>query len=322
MNPKISIIVPVYKVEKYLNKCIESILNQTFKDFELILVDDGSPDKCGQICDEYAKKDNRVIVIHKENGGQATARNVALDIARGDYIGFVDSDDWIDCDMYELLYGLCIDNNCDISNCSSRIYFKDKTRVNGGHKLVVHNTQESMEVLLKGDLYDECLWTKLIKRTLLEDIRIPVGIAYEDTAFMYRVVDKAKRVCCIGEAKYNYIKRDDSTMDRAIKDIKIDAVLVYEEMYKFIEEKYPELCDLVILKLANSSLTVMNLIIGQENYKIYKDSYYKVSKILGIHFKRSMKLKDYPIKVKILLLLNKIHPSLYKDAIKIIYRRR
>ena len=99
MSPKISIIVPVYKVELYLEKCINSILNQTFKDFELILVDDGSPDRCGEICDEYAKKDNRIVVVHKENGGQASARNVGLDIARGDYIGFVDSDDWIERDM-------------------------------------------------------------------------------------------------------------------------------------------------------------------------------------------------------------------------------
>ena len=96
MNPKISIIVPVYKVEKYLHKCIDSILAQTFKDFELILVDDGSPDNCGKICDEYAKRDNRIVVVHKENGGQASARNRGINIARGDYIGFVDSDDWID----------------------------------------------------------------------------------------------------------------------------------------------------------------------------------------------------------------------------------
>lgn len=318
MSPKISIIVPVYNVEKYIHKCIDSILNQTFKDFELILVDDGSTDNCGQICDEYAKKDSRVIVIHKENGGQATARNIALDIAKGEYIGFVDSDDYIEFDMYEFLYNLCIDNNCDIANCSSTIYFKNKVKVNGGHDLMIHDTKSAMKVLTEGVLYDECLWTKLIKKELFNGLKIPEGIAYEDTAFTYKLIDRANKVCCKGEAKYNYIKRKDSTMDRAVKNVKIDAVLVYEEMYKFMEKRYPELCDLVILKLANNSMSVMNLIVRQDNFKKYKESYLKVAKILNNKFNKTIKLKEYPRNVKLLLIANKINPILYKQIIKLI----
>lgn len=113
-KPKISIIVPVYKAEPYLRKCIDSILNQTFKDFELILVDDGSPDRCGEICDEYALKDSRIKIIHKENSGRSSARNVGLDIAQGEYIGFVDSDDWIEPDMYEVLYSKAKIESADI----------------------------------------------------------------------------------------------------------------------------------------------------------------------------------------------------------------
>lgn len=318
MSPKISIIVPVYNVEKYIHKCIDSILNQTFKDFELILVDDGSTDNCGQICDEYAKKDSRVIVIHKENGGQATARNIALDIAKGEYIGFVDSDDYIEFDMYEFLYNLCIDNNCDIANCSSTIYFKNKVKVNGGHDLMIHDTKSAMKVLTEGVLYDECLWTKLIKKELFNGLKIPEGIAYEDTAFTYKLIDRANKVCCKGEAKYNYIKRKDSTMDRAVKNVKIDAILVYEEMYKFMEKRYPELCDLVILKLSNNSMSVMNLIVRQDNFKKYKESYLKVAKILNNKFNKTIKLKEYPRNVKLLLIANKINPILYKQIIKLI----
>lgn len=226
MNPKISIIVPVYKVEQYIHKCIDSILKQTFKDFELILVDDGSPDSCGEICDGYAIQDSRIKVIHKENGGLSSARNAGLDIARGDYIGFVDSDDWIEIDMYELLYGMCVEQDCDIAICSSEIHYNDKTVISSSHPFVIHDRYSAMKAMLEGNLYDEVVWTKLFKRQLLEGIKFPVGMSYEDTAFTYKVIHKCKKVCFIGEPKYHYIKRDNSMMDQAVKEIKIDSVLI------------------------------------------------------------------------------------------------
>ena len=318
MVPKISIIVPVYKVEPYIHKCVDSILNQTFKDFELILVDDGSPDNCGKICDEYGQKDNRVIVIHKANEGISSARNAGLDIARGEYIGFVDSDDYIEKDMYEILYNICEDNKCDIASCSSIIYFQEKTVINGGHRLIIHNKEEAMRVMLEGELYDEVVWVKLFKKSVIEDIRFPVGKIYEDTAFTYKVINNSKRVATIGEPKYNYIKHENSIMSNAIQDIKIDAVIAYKDMYKFMEKKYPGLCDLVALKLANSSMIVMNLMAKKENFRDYKDNYYKVSKILNSKFNKTIKLKEYPMNVKILLIANKISPILYKQIVKVI----
>jgi glycosyltransferase involved in cell wall biosynthesis len=315
MNPKISIIVPVYKVEPYIKKCVDSILAQTFTEFELILVDDGSPDNCGEICDEYARNDSRVKVIHKENGGQATARNAALDIAKGDYIGFVDSDDWIESDMYELLYDMCIKNDCDIANCSSIIYFKNNTIKNGKHPLTVHNRNQAMRAILEGELYDEVVWTKLIKRSLLEEIRFPVGIAYEDTAFTYHVIHKSSRVCCIGAPKYHYIKRDDSTMDRALKNIRIDGVLIYDEMYQFIDKYYPDLRNLVALKLANCAMVILNLISSNPNFSKYKKEYSLVTKILNKYFNHTIKIQEYPRSVKILLIATKIQPFFYKFLI-------
>lgn len=320
MNPKISIIVPVYKVEPYIRKCVDSILAQTLTDFELILVDDGSQDKCGEICDEYAHLDNRVIVIHKENGGQATARNAALDIAKGDYIGFVDSDDWIEPDMYELLYDMCQRNNCDIANCTSIIYFKNKTVKNGTHPLTVHNRDQAMRVMLEGKLYDEVVWTKLFKRNLLEKVRFPVGVMYEDTAFTYKVIHNSSRVCCIGAPKYHYIKRDDSTMDRAIKNLRIDGVLIYDEMYQFIEEFYPELRELVALKLANSAMVILNLISFNPNFSKYSKEYSEVANILNKYFHTTKKLQEYPWSVKVLLTATKIQPLLYKLLIN--FRRK
>ncbi|WHY85189.1 glycosyltransferase [Neobacillus novalis] len=317
MNPKISIIVPVYKVEPYIRKCVDSILAQTLTDFELILVDDGSPDNSGEICDEYASIDSRVVVIHKENGGQSTARNAALDIAKGDYIGFVDSDDWIEADMYELLYDMCIKNNCDIANCTSTIYFKNRTVKNGTHSLTLHSRKEAMRVMLEGKLYDEVVWTKLIKRSLLENIRFPVGVIYEDTAFTYKVIHNATRICCVGAPKYHYIKRDESTMDRAIKNLRIDAVLIYEEMYKFIERNYPELQTLVTLKLANSAMVILNLISFNSKFSKYKTEYLKVASILNRYFSKTIRLEEYPSSVKMLLTATKVQPLLYKLLINL-----
>ena len=118
--PELSVIVPVYKVEKYLSKCIDSILAQTFTDFELILIDDGSPDRCGEICDEYAAKDSRIIVIHQQNKGVSAARNAGLEIAKGKYIGFVDSDDWIEPEMYQILIATANETASELVICGSK----------------------------------------------------------------------------------------------------------------------------------------------------------------------------------------------------------
>ncbi|ESU32048.1 hypothetical protein G3A_13005 [Bacillus sp. 17376] len=321
MNPKISIIVPVYKVEKYLHKCIDSILAQTFTDFELILIDDGSPDNCGRICDEYARKDSRVSVIHKENGGQASARNMGIDLAKGEFIGFVDSDDWIEPDMYELLYKICTENDCDISNISSIIYFKNRIQKNGFHSLIVQSRPEAMKAMLMGELYDEVVWTKLIKRTLLEDIRFPVGIVYEDTAFTYKVIHKSKKVCSIGAPKYHYIKREESTMDRAKKNIKIDAVLIYDEMFKFMKKYYPDLTSLVSLKLANSALVIMYDISSHVEFNKYRKQFKTVTNILNSYYSSLIRLKEFPRNVKILLTVAKCHPIFYKLLINKLSRR-
>lgn len=321
MNPKISIIVPVYKVEKYLHKCIDSILAQTFTAFELILIDDGSPDNCGRICDVYAEKDPRVIVIHKDNGGLASARNAGLDIAQGDYIGFVDSDDWIESDMYELLYNLCEQNDCDISNISSIIYFKDRIQQNGSHPLIVHEKPEAMRAMLEGELYDEVVWTKLIKRSLLEDTRFPEGMIYEDTAFTYKVIHKSRRVCSIGAPKYHYIKREESIMASAKKNIRIDAVLIYDEMFRFMERYYPDLTSLVSLKLANNALVIMSDISGHDEFSKYKKYFKTVTKILNSYYSTLMRLNEFPRNVKILLTASKCHPYFYKFLINLISRR-
>lgn len=212
-SPLISVIVPVYKVETYLPRCVDSILAQTWKNLEIFLVDDGSPDGCGRICDEYAKNDPRIRVIHKENGGLSSARNAGLDVASGDYIGFVDSDDWIEPEMYAEMLAL-------MEKYDARMVCAGRYDVDGetGEKTV--GLCPAQEEQIDGEtmagrifLWDQCdsaAWDKLYRRELFEDIRYPEGKTCEDVPVTYRLALKAQRVALCSRPLYNYYHRSGS----------------------------------------------------------------------------------------------------------------
>lgn len=188
MKVIISIIVPIYNVEKYLPRCIGSILNQNFEEFELILVNDGSTDNSGKICDIYAKKDKRIKVIHKKNGGVSSARNSGIRAATGEYIGFVDPDDYIDKNMYTNLYELCEENNCDIGICKlGREIDGNLLNYNREEKILELNKIEAMKELFKGELYRFSLCNKIYKRKCFKDVIFPEGRIHEDLATTYKL---------------------------------------------------------------------------------------------------------------------------------------
>ena len=204
-NNLISIIIPVYNVEQYLNRCIDSIVNQTYKNLEIILIDDGSTDNSGKICDEYALKDKRIKVIHKENGGLSSARNMGLKMVRGEYVGFIDPDDYIEPDMYQYLYELCQRHNVLLSMCNY-------TRVRDGVEKIQHPVTK--EIILSCNealerFHTELFsWNKLFHKTLIKDISFSIGITYgEDMIFCVQTFDKARQIVYGSEAKYNYIQR-------------------------------------------------------------------------------------------------------------------
>lgn len=181
MSKKLSIIVPVYKVERYLARCIDSILNQTYKNLEIVLVDDGSPDRCGEICDEYAKEDERVKVIHKENGGVSSARNVGFENSTGDYIGYVDSDDYIDPKMYSDMIKILEENNLDIVCCEAFIVKGNRIIGNQGDGTLVKYSKEN--ILLKSLVdFQNTIWNKVYRREMFENVVFPVGRLFEDNA--------------------------------------------------------------------------------------------------------------------------------------------
>ena len=169
MEELISVVVPVYNVEKYIDKCINSIINQTYKNLEIILVDDGSPDNCGNICDEYAKKDNRIIVIHKENGGVSSARNIGIKNAKGKWITFVDSDDWIENDYVEKLSKIGIQNKAEVVLCGyNRINNNDKQPINAIGEIKKYNSFEYLIKTLNPQTGFGFCHMKLIKKEIIE----------------------------------------------------------------------------------------------------------------------------------------------------------
>lgn len=204
----ISIIVPVYKVEPYLRQCVDSILGQTYRDIEVLLIDDGSPDRCGEICDEYGAKDQRVRVFHTENRGLSAARNLGLREAKGEYIGFVDSDDWIEPDMYEVLLRRMQETGADIGVCGIGYEFTTKS-IESPCAEAVYEPNEAIYALICGDLKN-CVMNKLWIRKAALQLAFPEGHVYEDISSVYKVLIETTSVATVHQPLYRYRQRKGS----------------------------------------------------------------------------------------------------------------
>lgn len=235
----ISVIVPIYKVEKYLRHCVESIRQQTYKDLEIILVDDGSPDKCPQICDEFASIDNRIKVIHKENGGASSARNAGLDAATGDYIAFVDGDDFIREKMYEVLLNKICESDADMVICSYDKVDEDGSRVPNQSPLR-DELLESYELLQKipnaKGWYYITLWNRLHKKEIFRNLRFQEGITHEDDAIAHRIAMACRKIVTTQESYYCYRRVADSAMERKATVKRLDGVEAVYGRYRCYEE--------------------------------------------------------------------------------------
>lgn len=236
----ISIIVPVYNVEIYLEKCIESILSQTFKDFELILVDDGSNDNSAKICDEYSKKDRRIKVVHKKNGGLSSARNIGLDLAKGEYIGFVDSDDFISPNMFSELYNTIRKSNSDLAICNFLRIKGDELDFNTYKELDIIEEFEGLEIL--NQLYESrgvqfvVAWNKLYKKELFNELRYEVGKLCEDEYIIHRILYRCKKVVYSNKIMYYYTQRENSITSTISSKRIIDASEALEDRINFFKE--------------------------------------------------------------------------------------
>lgn len=250
-GPLISVIVPVYKVEPYLDKCISSTVNQTYRNLEIILVDDGSPDNCPAMCDAWAEKDSRIRVIHKTNGGLSDARNAAMAVATGELMAFVDSDDWIVPDMYEYLYQRLTEDNSDIAACGVQMVWEDKklcrmlTRAGN----CVLNQEEAMRAIIEESWLKQPVWYKLYKTALVRDILFPVEKYHEDVFWSYQAVGRAKKVSVSDHIGYYYLQRGGSIMGEGYSLKRLDAIEGKVQRCAYMQERFPALSALSIKDL-------------------------------------------------------------------------
>lgn len=263
MDDLISIIVPVYNVEKYLKRCIDSILAQTYQNIEVLLIDDGSPDDSGNICDGYTLIDSRVRVFHKENGGVSSARNLGLKEAKGDYIGFVDADDYIDSSMYEVLLNNLKNENADISVCS--YYQEDNEGVFQKHwakdEYRIINKDEQIKCLISNQYYTCSCCDRIIKKQLIKDVVFDESIKhYEDYLFLYSAIKKSAKTVFDSKSLYFYCNNLQSAARKPFDKKKMDIVYVCGDVLEDIHKTYPQLYSCAKVEYVRINLLCSSLI--------------------------------------------------------------
>ncbi len=241
--PLISVIVPVYKVENYLDRCVRSIISQHYRQLEIILVDDGSPDRCPAMCDAWAQKDSRITVIHKKNGGLSDARNAGMAAATGELMTFVDSDDYLSPDMYQVLYERMREDDSDIAACGVEMVWEDGTpsrKLTCDGKFLL-DREEAMLAIIQETYLKQPVWYKLYRTSLIRDISFPVGKYHEDVFWSYQAVANARRVSIVDTPCYFYTQRSGSIMGADYSLKRLDALEAKVLRSSFVQAYYPKI---------------------------------------------------------------------------------
>lgn len=311
---KVSVIVPVYKVENYIHRCLSSIIQQTYANLEIILVNDGSPDNCGEIIEDYAQKDSRIKVIHKENGGLSDARNEGIKAVTGVYTMFIDSDDWVAKNLIETLLSLMIKHKTDIAQSSFYYAYDDQLLLDQryfteNHQAMIYDNNQLMKALLKNEKVKNFAWAKLYKTELIKDIPFKKGILFEDVYWSYQVMSRAKSYLICDLPLYYYYQRKDSIV-ATYTSKSLDMIEGLRIRHQFINVRYPELIALSYQSILKHSLIHYDLLV--RNFKIDGRKKYR-KKIESYLLANKQKLKEAARDEKELLFqfnLFLIHPYL------------
>jgi len=311
----ISIIVPVYNVEKYLKKCVDSIVNQTYKNLEIILVDDGATDNSGKICDELVELDNRIKVYHKKNGGLSDARNYGVERATGDYIGFVDSDDYIDAEMYERLYEAIKKENVDVAECNLKIVYPEKTDLFTDQKYYqICNKQEYLEEYLKIEKIFGSACVRLTKADIARKLKFPVGKLYEDTYYAYDLIGIVDKYVIVDNPYYNYLMRENSITNAKFNPRIFDLIEIVEKFHTNVYKNYPSLKEAADCRKMYAYFSVLNSILLEEDFK--NNSFYKqIIDYFKEEYTKLLRNKYITRNRKLSILLIKFSINLYRKVL-------
>jgi glycosyltransferase involved in cell wall biosynthesis len=282
----ISIIIPVYNVEKYLKECVDSVRKQTYKNLEIILIDDGSKDNSGKLCDELAKEDNRIKVIHKENGGLSDARNVGIENATGEYIQFIDSDDFVEKDMIEILHNDICQEKADVSMCSLYLYKDGEKTTDASYKREIFNKEQVLKEILLDERVRSYAWNKMFKKSLFESIRFPKGKVFEDIYTMSPIFQKANKIVFNDIPLYYYRQREGSILHNQTNELRLEYIKAAMFVNKDIEKNFPNLKDFCAYNIPRKGTEVFYVCFKENNcvlYSVCDDYRYKQCRVCGGH---------------------------------------
>lgn len=310
----ISVIVPVYNVEKYLERCVKSIAAQTYKDLEILLIDDGSTDKSGKMCDDFQQTDSRIKAFHKQNGGLSDARNYGIEHSAGEFISFVDSDDYIDEKMLETLHRLITENDADLAVCSAMDVFEGKevTQVKEIKEFNL-NKVESYKYMLRGDgIPSAC--NKLYKRQTVGNVRFPVGKLYEDGFFTPQILKRVEKTAVTSKPMYYYFRRADSITTKPFRKGDLDVIEAYDKCVKQVKELCPEALPYAEFRYRNAYFNVLDKMLMRDDCKEIPE-YKQVVKYLKKHTAQIVKDPGFGKMRKIAAVALKFSVPLYKKIL-------
>ena len=301
-EPLISVIVPVYNTKKYLYRCFESIKNQSYKNLEIIIINDGSSDGSNILCEKFQQQDERVKIINQENQGLSAARNAGLKICKGDFVTFIDSDDAIENNFIEYLLNLAQKNNSDIAICAHKEIKNERVvrDFGKGFSKKSYNQEECLKDMLNEAGFMVSAWGKLYKKELFKNIYFPVGKLHEDLGTTYKLILKANKIAYGPESKYLYYQHHNSIINSGFSRKKLDIITQTDEMCKDILQKYPKLVDVTIARQVHARFSVLRLMVNEK--KLSQDMQKEKQKIktfLKNHRKYILHEKNIPKRTKI-----------------------
>lgn len=327
-NPLISIIIPIYNVEKYLKRCLDSVVNQSYKNLDIILVDDGSTDKSGIICDEYSKKDDRIRVIHKKNGGLSDARNTGLELVQGEYIGFVDSDDLINVDMYKIMINQILINKADLAICKFvKFYDKNANEIIEMSKQNIsnYNFSKNTACVDRENALRECLstkkfsvsaWSKLYKKAIFNDLVFPYKTEMEDFAVIIDIILKCNKILLINEQLYYYYQRTNSIINSRFKKSDLDLEKIFVRNVDLVDRFFPKIHNQAKTNLTAHYFYVIDKIVKYDDFDEYKSVYYNYLQKLKKEFIFILFYSKHRIIRKIMFIILLINNRLYTQILK------